>query len=32
VTATDFPALIRLLADGGVEFIVIGGVAAKPPR
>jgi predicted nucleotidyltransferase len=28
VTATDFPALINLLAAGGVEFIVIGGVAA----
>jgi hypothetical protein len=28
VTATDFPALIRLLTAGGVEFIVVGGVAA----
>jgi predicted nucleotidyltransferase len=28
VTATDFPALIRLLVDGNVEFVVIGGVAA----
>jgi predicted nucleotidyltransferase len=28
VTATDFPALITLLTEGGVEFIVIGGVAA----
>ena len=28
MTATDFPALIKLLAAGEVEFIVIGGVAA----
>lgn len=28
MTATDFPALIMLLTEGGVEFIVIGGVAA----
>jgi predicted nucleotidyltransferase len=28
VTATDFPALIKLLSTTGVEFIVIGGVAA----
>jgi predicted nucleotidyltransferase len=28
VTATDFPALIRVLSAAGVEFIVIGGVAA----
>jgi hypothetical protein len=28
VIATDFPALIRLLSAGGVDFIVIGGVAA----
>ena len=28
MTATDFPALITLLTEGGVEFIVIGGVAA----
>jgi predicted nucleotidyltransferase len=27
VTATDFPGLIQLLSKGGVEFIVIGGVA-----
>lgn len=26
--ATDFPALIAVLAEGEVEFIVIGGVAA----
>jgi hypothetical protein len=29
VTATDFPGLIRVLAAGSVEFIVIGGVAAN---
>lgn len=29
MTATDFPGLIRVLATGGVEFIVIGGVAAN---
>jgi len=28
VTATDSPALITLLTEGRVEFIVIGGVAA----
>jgi len=28
VTDTDFPALITLLTEGGVEFIIIGGVAA----
>lgn len=28
MTGIDFPAAIRLLAAGGVEFIVIGGVAA----
>ena len=28
MTATDFPALITLLSAGGVEFIVIGGIAA----
>jgi predicted nucleotidyltransferase len=28
VTTTDFPALIKLLAAGRVDFIVIGGVAA----
>jgi hypothetical protein len=28
VTATDFPALLRLLSAARVEFIVIGGVAA----
>ncbi len=28
MSATDFPALIKLLAEEGVEFIVIGGVAA----
>jgi predicted nucleotidyltransferase len=28
VTLTDFPAAIRLLAAGGVEFIIVGGVAA----
>ncbi|MBF8299919.1 MAG: hypothetical protein HW394_289 [Acidobacteria bacterium] len=28
MTATDFPALIKLLTAGEVEFIVIGGVAA----
>lgn len=28
MTATDFPALIRVLSAAGVEFIVIGGVAA----
>jgi hypothetical protein len=27
VTATDFPALIRRLSTGGIEFIVVGGVA-----
>ncbi|MGH6913746.1 MAG: nucleotidyltransferase [Geminicoccales bacterium] len=27
MTAANFPALIRRLATGGVEFIVIGGVA-----
>jgi predicted nucleotidyltransferase len=26
---TDFERLLRVLADGGVEFIVIGGVAAN---
>jgi predicted nucleotidyltransferase len=25
---TDFPALIRLFAQGGVEFIIVGGMAA----
>jgi len=25
---TDFPGLIRMLADAGVEFILVGGVAA----
>ena len=25
---TDFPGLIQLLADGGVEHILVGGVAA----
>lgn len=25
---TDFPALIRTLAEGGVEFIIVGGAAA----
>jgi hypothetical protein len=25
---TDFPALLRVLADAGVEFIVVGGAAA----
>lgn len=28
MSATDFPALISRLSGGGVEFIVIGGVAA----
>jgi hypothetical protein len=28
VTVTDFPAVIKLLSSGNVEFIVIGGVAA----
>lgn len=28
MTATDFPALLKLFAAGEVEFIVIGGVAA----
>ena len=28
MTDTDFPALITLLTEGGVEFIIIGGVAA----
>lgn len=28
MSVTDFPAAISLLAGGGVEFIVIGGVAA----
>ena len=28
MSVTDFPAAITLLASGGVEFIVIGGVAA----
>lgn len=28
MTATDFPGLLRTLSAGGVEFIVIGGVAA----
>ena len=28
MTVIDFPAAIRLLSAGGVEFIVIGGVAA----
>jgi hypothetical protein len=27
VTATDCPALIRRLSTGGIEFIVVGGVA-----
>lgn len=25
---TDFKALLRALAEGGVEFILVGGVAA----
>jgi predicted nucleotidyltransferase len=28
VTDTDFPGLLRVLSEGGVEFIIIGGVAA----
>ena len=28
MTVTDFPALIKLLSAGDIEFIVIGGVAA----
>lgn len=28
MTLTDFPAAIKLLAAGGVEFVVVGGVAA----
>ena len=28
MTATDFPALITLLSAAGIEFIVVGGVAA----
>lgn len=28
MTVTDFPAAIKLLSVGGVEFIVVGGVAA----
>jgi len=28
VTATDSPALIRALSEAGVEFIIVGGVAA----
>jgi hypothetical protein len=25
---TDLPALLRALADGGVDFIIVGGAAA----
>jgi hypothetical protein len=28
MTKTDFPGLISLLSKGGVEFIIVGGVAA----
>ena len=28
MTLTDFPAAIKLLSAGGVEFIVVGGIAA----
>jgi hypothetical protein len=28
VTLTDFPALVTRLSDGGVEFVIVGGVAA----
>jgi hypothetical protein len=26
---TDFKAIVRVLAEGGVEFIVVGGFAAR---
>ena len=28
MTLTDFPALVTRLSDGGVEFVIVGGVAA----
>ncbi len=28
---TDFKSLLRVLAERGVEFILVGGVAATPP-